>query len=94
MHEHAAQATGGMQAQLMSNELTARRQEIAQALQQMGGLLTGEQQLALQQELGYLDASLRHLQISNQNNQFLDQLGLNATDRAAYWDALRSGLIS
>lgn len=91
--EHAAQATGGMQAQLMGQELTARRTEIQNALNQMGGLLTEEQKMALQTELSYLNAGLDQQRINNQNNQFLDDLGLRAEDRASYWDSLRSGLL-
>lgn len=92
-NEKAAQATGGLKAQLMQNELTARRSEIQQALSQMGSLLSDQQKIALQRELGMIDSSLRQQQITNQNNQFLDSFGLNVTDRANYWDALRSGLL-
>lgn len=92
-NEQAARATGGMQAQLMQNELGARRQEIQNALSQMGGMLDSQQSLALQRELGLIDANLRQQGITNQNNQFLDQFALNVTDRSNYLDALRSGLI-
>lgn len=91
--EHAAQATGGMRAQLMQNELNARRTEIQNALTQMGGMLSEQQKLALQEKLSLIDAQLRQQQITNQNSQFLDQLGLSAADRASYWDAIRSGLL-
>ena len=94
MAEHAAQATGSLQASLLQNELTARRTEIAQALAQMGGMLSDEERLGLQKELGLIDANLQQQRVTNQNNQFLDQLGLQATDRANYWDALRSGLLN
>jgi hypothetical protein len=92
-NEHAAQSTGSMQAQLMQNELTARRAEITQALQEEGQFLTEEQRMALQRELGLIDAGLRQQGITNQNNQFLDQMGFNTADRASYWDAIRSGLL-
>lgn len=89
--EHAAQATGGLQSQLMGNELSARRQEIQNALSQMGNMLTSEQQLALQHELGLIDASLRQQGITNQNNQFLDDFALRNTHEANYWDQQRRG---
>jgi hypothetical protein len=91
--EQAAQATGTMQSQLMQNELNARRQEVQQALSGQLGLLSDQQKIALQQQLGYIDAALRQQSITNQNNQFVDQLGLSATQQANYWDALRSGLL-
>lgn len=92
-NEKVAQNTGSLEATLMQNELTARRQEIQNALSQMGNMLSDEQKIGLQQELGLLDAQIRQQSVTNQNNQFLDQLGLNVTDRASYWDAVRQGLI-
>lgn len=88
--ERAAQTTGGLQAQLMGSELNARRQEIQNALSQMGGMLTSEQSLALQRELGLIDAALRQQGITNQNNQFLDDWSLRNTEQANYWDRDRS----
>lgn len=82
-HEKAAQNTATMQGQLLQNEVSARRTEIAQALQEMGALLSDDQRLALQKELAYLN-----------NDQFLRNLGLEAEDRASYWDAIRSGRIN
>lgn len=57
--EKAGQAVGGFQAQLLGRELTARRDEIAQALAQMGGMLSGDQTRALQGELAAIDSQLR-----------------------------------
>jgi hypothetical protein len=81
-NEQASQSTGQMQAQLMQNEVNARRQEIQNALSQMGGTLSDDQRLSLQKELAYLS-----------NDQFLRQLGLSADNQANYWDSVRSGLI-
>ena len=53
--EASGQATSSYQAGLASNEVAARRQEIAQALQLGAGLLTQEQQMALTEELHNLD---------------------------------------
>lgn len=91
--ERVAQTTGNMQGQLMQSELGARRQEIQNALSQMGGMLSQDQQLALQRELGLIDANLRQQGVTNQNSQFMDQLGFNSADRAAYWDAVRRGIL-
>src|SRR6185295_5671522 len=81
--EHVGQATSGFQAELMGREQTARRDEIAQALSLMSGRLTTEQSLALQRELGMIDAQLRGRGLDLQsrgldmsNDQFLRQLAL------------------
>ena len=81
--ETATQNTSAFQATLIQNELTARRNEIQNALSQMGGMLTSEQTLALQQQLGLINAALGE-----------GQLGLQSTQDANYWDALRRGLIT
>lgn len=57
--EKAGQATAGFEAQLLGRELSARRNEIAQALAQMGGMLSGDQTRALQGELATIDNQLR-----------------------------------
>lgn len=75
LNESAARSTGGLQAQLLQNELTARRQEIAQALGQMGNMLSDEQKMALQKEMFSIDSQLRSQQIGNQNSQFYAGLG-------------------
>lgn len=89
--EQGAQATGGLQASLMQNELTSRRNEIQQALQESGSLLTSDQQLQLQRELGLIDANLKQQGINSNNDQFTAQLGLNKDNMSNYWDWLRSG---
>lgn len=105
--ERVGQRTGSFEAELMGRELTARREEIAQALTGMQGLLTTDQQQALQRELAQIDAAIRQQQLSItskgmdqdwqkallQNEQFMSSLGLQAEDRSSYWDALRRGLI-
>lgn len=90
-NEAAARATGGLQSQLMANELTARRNMIQNALSQMGGMLSDEQKLQLQRELGYLDAALNQQRINSANDQFMAELGLRAEDQSNRWDWLRSG---
>jgi len=106
--ERAGQQTGAFEAELVGRELTARRNEIAQALASMQGLLSDQQRLALQKELALLDNALRQQQIglqgqqlglegqrmAMQNDQFLRQLGFQEADRASYWDLVRSGGLS
>jgi len=92
--EREAQSMGSLQASLMQNELSARRNEIMQSMQLMGGMLSDEQRIALQKELGLIDANLAQQRITNQNNQFLDDFAFRNTDRSSYWDALRRGLIT
>jgi hypothetical protein len=59
--ENLAQNTAGFEGQLMGRELDSRRQEISQALTQMGGMLTEDQRNALQRELGYLNDAYQPL---------------------------------
>lgn len=99
-NERVGQRTGGFEAELMGRELTARRTEIAQALQGLQGFISGDKQMALQRELAMLDNAIRQQQLGlqgqqmgMQNDQFLRQLGLNEWDRQNYWDSLRSGYL-
>jgi hypothetical protein len=121
--EQAGQATGAFSASLINNELQARRDEIANALQSMQGMLTTDQQAALQKQLADLDAAVSqrgqdiqyslgnqsanndllrtmlqnqqfNSNLNSQNDQFAATYGLNSTDRANYWDAVRRGLLS
>ena len=91
--ERAGQASGAFEAQLMGQEINAKRQEIMHALDSMRGLLTAQQEMALRKELATMDDALRRLQLNQQHSQFTADLGLRAEDRAAYWDALRRGQI-
>lgn len=98
--EKTGQATSGFQAELMGREMGSRRQEIASALQQQGGILNADQQMQLQQELGIIDQNMRQQGVDMQgrgldldwkkamlnNDQFMADLGLRAGDRANYWD--------
>lgn len=114
-HERVGQATGTFEAGLIGKELQARRDEIAQALAQMGNALSADQARGLQQQLATIDGVMkqkgfdiqsqlgnRGLDVQSQlgnrgldidwqkalmsNDQFTAQLGLNAADRASYWD--------
>ncbi len=106
-YERMAQDVGGFEAELVGREIEGRRAEIADALQQMGNLLSVEQQQELQRELALLDQASREqsMQMTRQgmdqdwrtallnNEQFVADLGLKAEDRRTYWDAIRSGQI-
>lgn len=89
--ERAGQANGLFESTLIGKELQSRRDEIAQALASMQGMLSQEQQLAMQRELAQLDANLRNRQISSGNDQFMANLGLQSENQNNYWDAVRSG---
>lgn len=104
--ERVGQRTGTFEAELMARELTSRREEIAQALAGMGGMLSGEQARALQNKLGMFDNLIRQQGVNlqgqsldqdwqralMQNDQFLRGLGLEAWDRENYWDSVHRGL--
>lgn len=103
-YEKSGQATTALQASLMQNELNARRTEIQNALSESGSLLSAQDQMALQRELGLLNAGINSQQVGNSfnlgqqqinsgNDQFNATYGLNSTNQANYWDAVRSGLL-
>lgn len=98
--ERAGQAIGGLQAELMGRELTSRRNEIAQSLASMAGLLSADQEAALRQQLGLLDNAIAQQQVGlgrmgtetdlmralMQNQQFWGDLGLRAEDQYSRWN--------
>ncbi len=99
-YEHAGQNTAAMQSQLMQNELNSRRTEIQNALSESGSLLTAHDQLALQRELGLINAEIQRLSVNNQfnlgqqqitsnNDQFMARFGLDSTNLANLWDWIR-----
>ncbi len=80
--EKVGQNTSAFEAQLMGQELTARRQEIQQALSGASGLLTAEQALALQRELQLLNLAASRYQfdasLGQRASEFDRTLGQNA----------------
>lgn len=96
--ERVGQRTGAFEAQLVARELQTKRDEISQALEGLQGRITEDQRLALQRELGLLDAAIRQqlgqAGIGIQQGQ-LDlgkaNLGLEAEQQASYWDWIRQG---
>jgi hypothetical protein len=74
--ERTGQAVGGFQAELLGRELGARRAEIADALNSMRGILTGDQQANLSRELSTLDKQMQGLGLSGQNASLTSQNAL------------------
>jgi hypothetical protein len=74
--ERTGQAVGGFQAELLGRELGARRAEIADALNSMRGILTGDQQANLSRELSTLDKQMQGLGLSGQNAGLTSQNAL------------------
>lgn len=102
--EKGAQMKAQLESGLIGKELQAKRDEITQALNELGSRLTSDQALGLQKELGYLNnalgkygidtsAGLQQQQINSGNDQFAQTFGANSTNSANYWDAIRRGLI-
>lgn len=87
--ESLNQDESGLMASMMADQMNARRQQVAQALQ----FAQGEEKMALQKELQLLDNQLRQQsinvqgqQVNNQNQQFYDQFGYNAGRDAYLFD--------
>lgn len=64
MDERAAQNVGSFEADLVGRELTNRRDEIKNALAELGGMISNDQKNALQRELAALDASIKQQSIN------------------------------
>lgn len=75
--EKVGQDTAQFQAQLMGQELTARREEIQNALTQMGGLLTEQERLQLQNQLAIMDNLLGQAGLQQGAYQFDQQMQFN-----------------
>lgn len=75
-NEQAGQAEGGFSAQVVGQELQNRRTEIQNALSQLSGLMTQDQQAALQQKLADLDAQIKTLGINTDAGTAAAQLAL------------------
>lgn len=65
--ERVAQGVAGMQAELLSRELSSRRAEIADALASMGGILGADQVAGLQREIAGIDNLIRQQQAHTSN---------------------------
>jgi hypothetical protein len=78
LYENAGVHTGNFEAQLVSQELQARRAQLTQGLQLALSQNSGDQARQLQAQIAQIDAALRQQTITNQNGQFYDSLGLDA----------------
>lgn len=76
--EKVGQDTGNFEGALMGRELTARRDEIQNALTEMGSILSDQQRLALQQELAKMDNAMQQATLAQQGSQFNANLGQGA----------------
>lgn len=97
--EQGAQAVGQHEASLVGQEIAARREEIQNALSQMGSMISDEQRQALQRELALLNDATQRLSIQMTGRgqdlnmqQFMAQLGLQTEDQRNRWDTIFGGL--
>jgi hypothetical protein len=74
--EKLGQQAGQWEGQVIGREVAARRDEIQQALAQWGDLLSLDEQIELQRELGYLNDRARTADRSTGYDQFLRELAL------------------
>lgn len=80
--ERLGQDVGGFEANLIGREIEARRNEIQQALSQMGDMLTEQQRQQLQLQIAQMNDSLERLKSDRQNSQYF--AGLGQDDRHFY----------
>jgi hypothetical protein len=94
INEQAGQAAGQFEAQLAAKELQSRRDRIQQALALMANMGNQEQQRALTQELGHIDAQLRAAGLASNERIANNNLGFNYSNLEANQNnlALRAAL--
>jgi hypothetical protein len=90
--ERLGQRTGGFEAELIGREQAARRDEIQQALQMWGGLLSNDQRMALERELATMSNQSHAADRTQANEQFLRELALRESDQNNAWDYRWAGL--
>lgn len=78
-NERAGFNSAQFQGQLMQQELTSRRQEVQNALEQMGNILSDEEKNALTKEMHDIDAAIERDKVTNQNSQYY--AGLSSQER-------------
>lgn len=80
--EKVGQRTGGFEAELMGRELTAKRTEIATALESMRGMLTTSQEMQLRKELASMDDAIQRMRLQQDATQFDANLGYKNAELA------------
>lgn len=93
MTEQAGQAEGAFTANAMASELQARRQQIMQALSGAAGLLTSEQSMQLQSELGNLDAQLSAWSTQQNLAANESQFGRSLAEQAYQFDTTNNNAV-
>lgn len=80
--EKIGQGVGGLRSQLLGRELQSRRDEIAQSLAGLGGMLSADQAANMQRELGMYDNQLKGLGLGLQGagNLIQGELGSRGLD--------------
>lgn len=76
LNEKAQQGRGAFEADLVGRELQTRRDEIKDALGNLGGMLSDDQNRALQLELAKLDAQIKKAGISSSESLGRSELAL------------------
>jgi hypothetical protein len=77
INENASRDIAGHQSELAMNELGARRQQFAQALQLADAIGARKESAQLQLQLSQIDAQLRKYGFDQQQGQFEDNLGFS-----------------
>lgn len=85
-NETVGQNTSTFAANLVAQELQARRDEIEKALSGAAGLLTQEQQLKLQEELAQIGLQQQQYQFGESQRQNESQFGRNLAQNAFQFD--------
>lgn len=92
IQENAAQQSGGYASGLVANELTARRDQIQQALTSMQGLLTADQQNQLQLQLDQLNQAVSLQEAQQTASNQLQQAIYNNNYNLWYENRVNQGL--
>jgi hypothetical protein len=92
MAERGGQQAGAFESEVIGREIGARREEIQQALQLWGSMLSGDQRIALEKELAVLNDNARNADRIQGNDQFMRELALREWVEANQDDYRRSGI--
>lgn len=90
--ERVGQRTGAFEADLTGRQLTAQREEIAQALESMRGMVSQDQELAMREKLALYDDAIKRLQLQQQGEHFNADLGYRNSALAEQGRQFNNGL--